>query len=139
MDTTGTEKLMADNLKEFNADLSKFGEAVEKAPGVVVRKLALDILKRVRETTPVITGRAKANWFPTVGKPSSEIDYEATNKAPLGSAGGGKTFPAQIPNFPVLWITNNLPYINELNDGSSTQAPKNFVELAVEQEVKAIL
>ena len=122
---------MADNLNEFNADLSKFGEAVEKAPCLLLRKIAVGILKRVKEMTPVKIGRAKGNWFPSVGEPSSEINLDARGD-------NGKRFPAKVPDFPVLWITNNLPYINKLNAGSSTQAPANFVEIAVESELSVL-
>ena len=33
----------------------------------------------------------------------------------------------------VAYITNNVPYINKLNDGHSSQAPAHFVEAAIDQ------
>ena len=42
----------------------------------------------------------------------------------------------------VIYITNRVPYIEDLNDGSSRQAPARFVELAagrVQRGLKALV
>ena len=36
-----------------------------------------------------------------------------------------------MPDYPVLWMTNNLPYIKGLNDGNSQQAAADFVQTAI--------
>lgn len=36
-----------------------------------------------------------------------------------------------------FWLVNNVPYINRLNDGWSTQAPAGFIERGIRAAVKA--
>jgi hypothetical protein len=85
--------------------------------------------------TPVDTGRARASWKVGVG----EID---TSVAPEGPNDGGQALvegTAEIFDIKKparTWITNSIPYIGALEDGSSKQAPQGMVKLTA-AEVKA--
>jgi len=97
-----------------------------------VRKLAFRIVRNVTLATPVYTGRARGNW--QVG-----IDTIKTSIVAINDKSGGITISsaaselAGVEGFNSIWITNNLPYISSLNDGSSTQAPKKFVETGIKR------
>lgn len=94
-------------------------------------KIGIDVDARLVHTTPVKEGRAKNNWMPSIGSPSTATT-EKTSDAPLGAGiGKGAGVFSSAPPFPVLYITNNLPYIVPLNSGTSKQAPENFVEISV--------
>lgn len=88
--------------------------------------------------TPVDTGRARANWIPSIGSPVT--DYKETSFDPSG----GTTIAAAVELTGSLkpgddfYISNNAPYIGALNDGHSTQAPAGFVEQGVEAARSAL-
>jgi hypothetical protein len=39
--------------------------------------------------------------------------------------------------YPTITVSNNLPYIEKLNDGYSLQAPKKFVEIEIDRVANA--
>jgi len=90
----------------------------------VIAKTALDIDRQLVNQTPVDTGRAKSNWIATVGVPSSETRESTTpinNEPVYNSAKFGQK----------IFITNNLPYIQRLNNGYSAKAPSGYVDAIV--------
>ena len=89
--------------------------------------------------TPVKTGWARANWIPSVGEPQPDAVGEAGDAASAGASqqagiAAVASNAGDEPNF----VTNNVPYIQQLNDGSSRQAPSGFVEAAIDRAVQAI-
>jgi hypothetical protein len=129
---------MAD-LLGFSKLIRLRGEAVEKNTTKLVRKVALAIDAAVVMATPVDTGRARANWRVQVGGANGE-----SLGSPASPAAGaqqaldeGRSAVAAYQSGEIH-ITNNLPYIGRLNDGSSAQAPAGFVERAVVVGVNAV-
>lgn len=126
--------------RRFEADILKFAEQVKIAPVLVVRKLSLDIFTDLLKASPVDTGRFRANWTLSVGSPnrrklwamadtSRQMQVQINLAAKrVESATGAE----------VIYITNNLPYAERLNEGWSKQAPAGFVQLAVLKNVKPI-
>ncbi len=112
----------------------------------VKRKAALAIDQAVVLGTPVDTGTARSNWVVTLDGPSDRTQ-EAYSKLVGGDIGEtanakaamdqGKEVIARSKPEQDIHITNNLPYIVPLNEGSSAQAPAAFVEEAVDAGVKA--
>ena len=104
----------------------KAGSNAEK----VVRKVALELFARVILRTPVDTGRARGNWFPSIGSPNQSVD---THVDPTGSGSTGRAGAtvqsAKLGD--VIYLTNNLPYIRRLEYGYSRQAPSGMVRLTV--------
>src|SRR3546814_14020994 len=86
---------------------------------------------------------SRANWRPNIGAPITDTLPVPPNKgAGLRSAlDAGEQVARQYKggnNSPTVHITNSLPYIKYLNDGSSKQAPRNFVNTAILLAVSAI-
>ncbi len=116
----------------------------------VAKRAALGIVEKlVRDPrsgpvgTPRDTGRAAASWRLRRGEAGSDMADPGQYTDPAGSAISAAK-KADFSLFgPTKWtIYNNLPYIGRLNDGSSTQAPAKFVDLAVaevEIELEALL
>lgn len=112
-------------------NIPKFAEALGLKTSAVVKKLAFDLFGDITLRTPVDTGHARRNWQTTVGEPAGTI---------IGTAGDSET-PAPAPPPPSLsgynigqgsvFIINNLPYIEALENGHSSQAPSGMVGLAV--------
>lgn len=99
-----------------------------------IRSLSLKILRNVVLATPVDTGRARGNW--QVGIDRAKLSIVSVNDKSGGvTIGNGLNELKVVNGFNDVWITNNLPYIVSLNNGSSTQAPKKFVETATQRAV----
>lgn len=121
-------------------------EIVAKAFNQRVRAAGLELLKKVILPTPVRTGRARGNWNTSINQEDGSIDLaigdvntKAISEANARMSEGGQVI-AKIKFFDgeELLISNGLPYIAKLEDGSSQQAAKGWVKLAV-REVRPIL
>lgn len=101
----------------------------EALEGVTV-KVTLDLWRRLAMYTPVDTGRARAGW--NIAKGERTARYTPPE--------GVYAFPA-IPPVPYvrgqdIYITNNVSYIESLDEGSSQQAPEGFSERATDETVR---
>jgi hypothetical protein len=122
------------NHAQFQAEMTKWalrnvpliGKAVHAA---VVQATYQGIVTK----TPVLTGRARNNWFPTNGTPSSEAVEETAGVSvtgqPMTSEERGRinTVTRKLKGLPLgqeeVFITNNQPYIQGLEDGRSPKSP----------------
>lgn len=120
--------------KEFELDLNKFMLKTEQELKTVVQKIAIDALSDIITITPVDFGRARSNWFVTVG---TDVLLETTlelDKTGEKAIARGKAVLANYANaegLPPITIYNNLVYINELENGSSRQAPNGMVQVTI--------
>lgn len=118
------------DLTAFARRIRRRGRMVEKGANKAVIETAIVIDQAVVIATPVDTGRARANWQVGLGVPVTE----ATEDTDQGGQGtitkNGATIRARQPK-QNIYISNNVNYIEALNDGSSSQAPANFVGIAV--------
>ncbi len=112
------------------------GRALNKSIVREIKTLTLDITEGLIDGTPVDTGWARANWIPQIGDPFRDIvgDREAidTSEQELGMAEVATQY--DLLDGPIF-ISNNVPYIESLNEGSSDQAPAGFIEAVIEREV----
>ena len=118
-------------------------DALEGVAEQIIKKLTLDAVANLVKApseggTPVDTGWARANWFANVGVPTTETagDPEdvAAATAQQQQAGLGSVLAYKLVAGPVF-ISNNVPYILRLNEGSSKQAPAGFVQKAIQLAV----
>lgn len=87
--------------QSFTLDVSRWVEKAKAQPELVLRKVALDVQKRVMERTPVDTGRARAGWG---------LSMTGTHTAV---------------------ISNNVEYIIPLEFGHSKQSPNGMVRVTI--------
>lgn len=119
--------------REFAFDLTRFNVESREHLENVVRYIALTLDQKVVLRTPVDTGRARANWYPSIGQPSDEVDetdFDKTGAQTIGEI-AAVVVNAQLGS--VIWLTNNLPYIVRLEDGYSGQAPTGMVDVSLEE------
>lgn len=107
----------------------------------VVRDLAVNITAELIERTPVDTGWARANWIPTIGasdntpatgNPTTAIVPAQRNRQEASTAALATGYRLERG---AVFISNNVPYILRLNDGSSKQAPSGFVQASIRREL----
>lgn len=122
---------------QIRAIIQALTEVAEKA----VIRLGLNITANLVEDTPVDTGWARANWVPAIGASrNSPAESQPTGsmvqtQAAFQQAGLVGLLSYKLPQG-AIFIANNVPYINRLNDGSSTQAPTGFVQAAIRRGVQ---
>lgn len=116
-----------DFAKRISAKVTKVDNAINKA----VVELALDIVSQVAPETPYKTGRASSNWLTSIGQPISFYKENPTsNQGPAESIAMARQVLSGYSGG-VIHIVNNVPYIAELNAGTSRQAPALFVQSAI--------
>lgn len=125
------------NLKSLNKKFDKIANRVGVSVTTLQKKLAFDIFAGIVADTPVDTGRAMNGWNISVGSPNHETpDSGGTPGSIQGSKEGqAATEMAGLQPFSTVWISNALPYIVSLNEGSSNQAPASFVERNIQNEL----
>ena len=123
---------------EFSFAVSRFASQTKEREKLVIRKIAIECFRRIILGTPVDTGRARGNWQATTGSMAGGTveKLDATGSATIAamkSEVSGWTPKDDLPAF----ITNNLPYIQRLNEGRaggegwSKQAPAHFIEQVI--------
>jgi hypothetical protein len=118
-------------LIEFAGDIQALAERLKKNVGEVLKQVATTIDEDIRDHTPVDTGTARDSWYMTVGAPSTA--FTPAGNLPHGAAVAPHPIENIQPNADdTVYITNNAPYIEVLEQGSSKQAPSGMAELAVE-------
>ena len=113
--------------------LGRTGKSIEQRADNIKRKIALEIFRELIETTPVDTGRARAGW--NMG-PMLTANVPPKDKSGYGYDVSTNVNPSMAPqNEPIIYIYNNVEYIGILNTGTSTQAPREFVQIAIDKVV----
>lgn len=136
---------MAKDLGDLAKSMNRYAVNVEKNAPRVVGEIVKSIAPILVYATPVDTSRARADWVPSIGAPSSEV-LIPRSESPSSPSAGASTAISSIRKVADdykgeaggVFITNNLEYITELNKGSSSQAPAGFVEKSVLAAVRAV-
>lgn len=131
------------DLQQFSRKMLIVAERIPAGASRVVRAYAGDFHEGAVRGTPVDEGYHRSNWVITVGGPfNAEITTPYSPGKHLGinetgNADGaiqqGRAALKGHREGVAIYVTNNGRAIETLNDGYSQQAPKNFVELALQQ------
>ena len=116
------------NAKQFSIDLTRWGVSFEKeqAPQFI-RKIALDLLKKLTMKSPVDTGRFRANCMVGIGG----TDETTTDSTVNDTMMRGSIVLTAYRALKQIHISNNLPYAAALEHGHSQQAPLGVAEISV--------
>lgn len=111
-------------LKGVKDEFNRLDKETTEAINSLARVQALDTLTKLKSATPVDTGRARNSWALT------------QNKTTFRDAKTGAVLPTTLPpisgnEIETLYLTNGTPYIEDLNQGSSKQAPARFIEATI--------
>ena len=127
---------------KFAADINAFNKASLDKCDLVTRMIALEVFRRVILKTPVDTGRARGNWMCTIAVPAEAIaqgedwfkgqtigDFDKSGRETIQAA--ADEVMAWNPREVAVFLTNNLPYIERLENGWSKQAPAGMVAITI--------
>lgn len=113
-------------VSRVQAELERLDKEAKRFINSATRLRALQALAELKRTTPVDTGRARNSWIVT----TSPTKFVNT----LGNVSQQNLLqPPSEQRIEQYYITNGVPYIQDLNEGSSRQAPPRFIEQAVSQ------
>ena len=110
---------------EFIKNTEKIMDEISSSYENLLEELTMEIWAEWIAGTPVDTGRARASIIATKDAPSDYVPPDG---------------PSQEPKIPNLkgsrlekfnWVVSNIDYMVDLNEGTSIQAPKNFIEKAI--------
>ncbi|KGA31119.1 hypothetical protein [Pectobacterium odoriferum] len=108
--------------KGWDLDPALFAGMIEEDVGKRLRIIAIQFLNEIVISSPVDTGRFRANNQVSIGT----ADYStttATDKVGTPTLQQGSAVIAQGKPYSVIYIQNNLPYAEPLENGHSKQAP----------------
>ena len=118
----------------FSDDIRRFSVKTEAAHNKIVRAATVELFSGVIKSTPVDTGRARGAWATTVDAPSGEAGDRL---------GADVAIAEVIANTPPgagqeTYLSNALPYIEDLENGSSTQASAGMVRINMDRVSKIV-
>lgn len=139
---------MANDFRTFGLQLDDFARRVGLSGTTVAKRVGFDLFGRFVRKTPVDTGRARASWNISVNQPDRSVVGEVRTRLkkgthlPKGIQRRGlqqainqlqsqTVFALTVQPGDTIWISNNLPYIGELENGHSQQAPAGMVAVSI--------
>lgn len=119
-------------------DLSVMVELTEFA-SEEMQSLGLLVDQAIVLATPFKDGIAKSNWLMSLNEPDESINMTNISLNGSYSLSLAKSVLGSYPkdSLPTIYISNNLPYIQRLNEGWSQQAGTKYVETAIAQAVNS--
>jgi hypothetical protein len=126
---------------KYTLRFAQLGKRLQIGVNYIVQAVAIEVDQALVMATPVDTGRARSNWIASLGRPRRSVigPYAPGKKLGLGESGNANAAMAQAravitartSNGQAVYITNNVPYIGDLNAGRSPQArPAGFAQRA---------
>lgn len=99
------------------------------------RQLVINLHERFQAVNPVDTGWSRSNWLASIGRPregtiGSKEDVDNTQAILSLTSISSWTFSQGS-----AYLVNNVPYIRDLNNGSSPQAPAGWIEMGIQAEL----
>ncbi len=104
--------------------------AVELQAGLVKKTKALtkEIFEGIVSKTPVASGSLRASWRIGVNAVDESISFQQSHSNPLPAP------KFSMPKFNFgdhIFISNSLPYVFDVENGSSSQAPQGMVRVTL--------
>ena len=112
----------------FSNRIQKFASDSEAKSNRVLRRVSLDLLRRLIIRSPVDTGRFRGNWVTGINQ-FSEVNPDTKDKSGGVTISKGESDLARAKIGDRIFISNNLPYAVRLENGWSLQAPAGMLAI----------
>lgn len=118
--------------REFSLQIDRSLDLLDDEINDVIQVIGTYCLRGIVQKSPVDTGRFRGNWIVSNNTPDMSTKTQ-TDKSGSRVINEGTT---KISTFDyktqsTIYIQNNLPYANRLENGWSKQAPKGMVSITV--------
>ena len=114
---------------QFAINMAKRAKNVEREAVKLTRLGASAALRTAVLATPVDTGRARGSWDVGIGGPGSSGNSLDPTGAGAIASGLGTISSVKRPIS--IYVSSNLEYIGQLENGSSVQAPSGMIRSAI--------
>ena len=115
------------NLRQFTNEINKFNKRNNDEILRFFKLIAFDLFSKLTVRTPVDTGRARASWVLSVNRlPPDEPAPEQQGRYVIQEPD-----LTEVTLKTIIFITNTTDYIEFLDQGTSDQAPRGIVDLAI--------
>ena len=121
----------------FADQVRGFERKTARKMDLAVRKIALEMFRKIILKSPVDTGRFRGNWQLAIGS-VPEGTLELDDKTGAATIAKGAATALGINAGDTIYFANNLPYARRLEEGYSQQAPNGMVALTI-QEFQSIV
>jgi len=99
---------------------------------LAVRKIALEMFRRIILKSPVLSGRFRGNWQLAIGSvPNGTLELD--DKTGTATIAKGAATVMGINAGDTIYFANNLPYARRLEEGYSQNAPNGMVALTIQE------
>jgi hypothetical protein len=120
---------------DFSKALTELGKAYEKDVGAIIRWTVLKVFRNIVKRSPVLTGTYRGSHA------ISNIEPVLNDVTGAQNVKKGKGLKVPVPEATWIWkvgdgniwIYNNLPYAERLENGWSKQAPAGVYRLALRE------
>ena len=136
------------NLGQFAKRMQDIASGIGTNTEDIMKKIGIAVHTSVVSHTPADTGQARSSWILSKGGPASETNTPYAPGKNLGLlesgnlAGSVNQAKGVLGSYKLsdgtIWVSNNLDYIGELENGKSDQAPKGMAKIGVLAGVAAI-
>ena len=129
---------MITNLGQFIGDLEIKKQMILKQQKKDIKRLAFIIFKQIIKNTPVDKGALRASWSIAEKAATDYIsNYEGQSKAEATKIALANMKNIDSKDLADLYVIfNNKEYASYINNGTSKQAPKKFVEKAIADGIR---
>ena len=117
------------SLTIFAQNMRSLAGNVQRNSVELQRRVSVRVVELVATATPQLTGQASGNWQTSVG--GMNPSWVAGPNSPTTSIANAVSALSGLAPGQTVNITNNVPYIIDLNNGSSQKAPAAFVESSI--------
>lgn len=114
----------------FEVQIAEFVKRAKGNVDLVVRKIALDMFRRVVMKSPVDTGRFKGNWQCAIGSVPTGV-LKINDKDGTATMSRVQAAVMGLEAGQTIYLVNNLPYARPLEYGWSQQAPAGMVRTTI--------
>ena len=137
---------MQNDLKFLAKFTKELAEKIKVGSKELTKEVAKELVETLVDRTPVDTSLAVSNWQASLDRPNtSEINaYFEGNKGSTRRVSSDAAIKAADSNIDGrkdgqdIYVTNNVDYIDDLNNGHSSQAPTGFIENSILNAKKMI-
>ena len=114
----------------FSDDILKFAKKTNSNIEEVMQATSISMFSAIVLRTLVKTGRARGNWLYTTESPATGTLETGPDKSEADTGSSSK-IAGMIQKGHTHILTNNLPYIEPMENGDTNRAPVGMVKTSV--------
>ena len=116
----------------FTLDLTKFAKKTNVEMRTIIQKISMEAFKRIIYRTPVLTGRARANWGCQIAGLHTGVT-DSADKTGSATVAEMVATANQFSGDGSIFLCNNVNYISDLENGTSTKSPQGMVGVTLQE------